>query len=272
MKYLKGSSQQLRQLFEQSITVRAIAEPLASFDDDEDCARACEFMARKNFDLIGVRRDGVISGYVERSSLLDGALGDHLRPFGPDELLTENASLLDVFERLCRHPRAFVVIWDQVAGIVTRGDLQKAPVRMWLFGLMSLIEMQLLRIIREYYPDDAWQMELTPSRLEMAKRLYAQRRQRNEEIGLDECLQLGDKLTIVFKTPAIRRQLRLEEFEVVSRHNFEDRFAKPLGLLRDRVAHSQDILIGDWQTTLETALLAEALLKRCEAVNPALSE
>ena len=41
-----------------------------------------------------------------------------------------------------RTGRASVTILDSVFGIITPADLQKAPVRMWLFGIMTLIEVR----------------------------------------------------------------------------------------------------------------------------------
>ena len=82
---------------------------------------------------------------------------------------------------------------------MTRGDLQKAPVRLWLFGLVSLLEMQMLRVVRERYPADSWVPLLTDERCVGARRVFAERRRRNEANDLSDCLQLGDKATILMK-------------------------------------------------------------------------
>jgi hypothetical protein len=71
-----------------------------------------------------------------------------------------------------------------VSGIITKGDLQKAPLRMWLFGLLSLIEMQLLRLIRTTYPDDTWTQLLSYGRLGKAQQFLEDRQRRNEAIDL----------------------------------------------------------------------------------------
>src|SRR3990172_1407829 len=189
MKHLKSSLNDLRELFEHSITVRHISEPLASFDADHPAAQVLEFMDKKDYDVVGVRKDGLVSGYVRREdlSLEDGdKVGGHLVTFEPNEMLSETTPLVNVFEVLGNSPRAFVLILGQVGGIVTKGDLQKVPVRMWLFGLISLIEMHLLRIIRDYYPDDSWKPLglISSERLDGAEKRLAELRKRNEAIDL----------------------------------------------------------------------------------------
>jgi hypothetical protein len=77
----------------------------------------------------------------------------------------------------------------QVSGIITCGDLQKAPVRMLLFGLVTLLEMNLLRLVRLYYPQDSWQKVLKPDRLEAANKLWHESQQRNEATDLLDYLQ-----------------------------------------------------------------------------------
>jgi hypothetical protein len=84
-----------------------------------------------------------------------GNLADHLVPFEPAELVPETTLILNALQTVQQHFRAFVVILGHIGGIATRGDVQKVLVRMWIFGVISLIEMQLLRIIRDHYLGDS---------------------------------------------------------------------------------------------------------------------
>ena len=142
MKHLKSSLRDLRELFEHSITVKDIVEPLTSFDADHPADQARLFMEEKDYDVVGVREDGLVSGYARRPDLSGGKLGDYLVQFyepvdEPVELLPETTPLVKVFEALHDSSRAFVLVLGEVGGIVTRGDLQKIPVRMWLFGFLG---------------------------------------------------------------------------------------------------------------------------------------
>jgi len=166
VKHLKSSLRDLRQLFDRGVTVRHLAEPFASFDAERLVAQVRDFMEAKNFDVVGVRRNGTVVGYVHRVDLQDGALEHYLRPFEQQLLLDEWTPILQVLRLLTESPRVFVAVMGEVSGIITKGDLQKIPVRMWLFGIISLLEMQFLRLIRAAYPQDSWKALLSsPDRL-----------------------------------------------------------------------------------------------------------
>lgn len=97
-------------------------------------------------------------------------------------MIAESTPLLDVLPILRDNQRIFVLERNQVTGIVTRGDLQKAPIRMLLFGLISLFEMNLQKIIRIYYPYESWENLLSKKRIENVKDLLVERKKRNEAI------------------------------------------------------------------------------------------
>jgi hypothetical protein len=254
MKHLKSNVSDLRSLFEQSISVQCIAESLASFDADASVNRALQVMNERDFDIIGVRDNGHIVGYINRKENLSGVLRDHLVPFDNKHLIDSAAPLPKVFSALMETPRVFLIVLGEVGGIVTRGDLQKSPIRMWLFSLISLIEMQLLRIIRELFPDESWTTEIAGKRLDKAKELYAERERRNENIDLAECLQLPDKSDIVLKSKEFTNSLMNDSKRSIRK------LIKRLQKLRDRLAHAQDIRGDDWKDTISLAEKAEAFL------------
>jgi hypothetical protein len=262
MKHLKTTSHDLRELFERGITIKNIAEALVSFDEHTAASEVYDCMCDKDYDVVGVRQLGVVRGYVQRDSVGDGELGAYMQPFEPDALLAESASLLRVFAAMRGSSHVFVVIFGEVGGIVTRGDLQKAPVRMWLFGLISLIEMQLLRIIREGYPDDSWQPLLSEHRLYLAQKLLSDRQRRNEAIDLEDCLQFADKRTILLKSRKLWKQMDFGS------KSAGESLLEDLEKLRNRLAHAQDIMHDDSLKIIELATDAERFLHCCENLIP----
>jgi hypothetical protein len=148
MKHLKSSADDLRELFDQHISVRYVAEHLASFDEEADASGILSFMKNRDFDAVGIRRQGHVIGYVEREDLANGVLVSHIKDFSEGDLIDDSDPLLNAFMALRHSERLFVRVLGRVGGIVTRGDMQKAPARMWLFGVITLVEMHLLRIIR----------------------------------------------------------------------------------------------------------------------------
>ena len=260
MKYLKSSLLHLRDIFEHSLAARDLAEPLASFDDIRAVEDVLAFMKQKDFDVVGVRRNGRIAGYAERSLLHCGVPGDNLFEFENAVVFNDVEPITEVLRRLGKAPRIFVDTRDHVWGIITPGDLQKAPMRMCLFGLISLLEMQLLRLIRHVYPDDKWRSMLSPDRFEKVKDTYEDRRRRNEGTDLADCLQFADKKTIIAKSEGLHVQLGFESCQEAKSQlkNLED--------LRNDLAHSQDILAGRWPEIVQLASKVEELIERCEGV------
>jgi hypothetical protein len=199
MKHLKSSSKDLHRLFSQVLTVRELAEPLASFDREAPAEKVSAYMAAKDFDIVAVRDGARVAGYVHRSDLDEGVVGDHLKPIDTSEVLHENSPLSEVLEALASGRRwVFVGFLGSPCGIVTLGDLQKAPMRMWLFGLVSLFEMQLLKRIKEKYDDEGWQLNLPPKRLAGVEKTHRDRCKKQVSTYLVDCMQLADK-GILFK-------------------------------------------------------------------------
>jgi hypothetical protein len=260
MKQLKSSLGDLRRLFVWTITLRDIAEPLASFDDVQPAADVRAFMEQREFDVVGVRERGVVTGYTTRAPLIRGTAGQHRIMFGAEDVLPDSEGLPSAFAALRERRHVFVTVLGHVGGIVTRGDLQKAPVRLWLFGLVSLLEMQMLRVVRERYPDDAWSPLLSEERLTGVRQVFAERRRRNEENDLSDCLQLGDKATILMKDPEL---FALSGFP--SKRALE-LFFKEVGALRNALAHANDILAGRWPALVGLVSSLEGLLERLECV------
>jgi hypothetical protein len=168
--------------------------------------------------------------------------------------------LSELFEYLRDSPRVFVKDQERIVGIVTRGDLQKAPVRMYYFGLISLTEMQLLRIVRSAYPRESWKKLLSSGRLKKANDILFQRKTRNEALDLADCLQICDKLRIVCNIPEVQEYMR-------------NRFGKTEGLtesiesLRNRLAHAQDLVTGStWTKVIELAGDMQRLLEFLEKI------
>lgn len=262
MKQLKSSLGDLQRLFARTITLRDIAEPLSSFDAGQSAKEVGAFMDHRGYDVVGVREQGVVTGFAARTPLDGGPLGNHRQPFAAADVLPDSEPLLAAFAALRERRHVFITVLGHVGGIVTRGDLQKAPVRLWLFGLVSLLEMQMLRVVRERYPADDWSCHLTPERIEGARRVFEDRRRRREENELCDCLQLGDKATILMKDPELFAQSGF-----ASRQSLET-FFRDVGQLRNALAHANDILHGRWPALADLVNTLEAFLERLEGITP----
>ena len=260
MKQLKSSIEDLREIFEKGIKARHITEPFCSFDESAIAQDVKKFLDTKNFDVIGVRTNGIINGYACRRDLTEGKLSKYFKEFDPRELLPDTTSILEVLEVIIEFNHIFVLSFGRVAGIITRGDLQKVPIRMWLFSLISLIEMQMLRIIRERFPENSWDKLISTGRKEKVEELFMKRKKKNEEIDLLDCLEFCDKYTIISQTEDILEKLQYDKNDFCT-------LLKNLRKLRDNLAHVQDIITANWPSIIILSKTAEEFLKSCETIN-----
>src|SRR5262249_23204185 len=160
-------------------------------DADAASAQLRDFMADRALDVVGIRRHGRVVGYVERRSLENGACGACLRPLSEAAVVDDTTPLLGVLAALSVAPFVFVTALGSVCGIVRLADLQKPPVRMWLFGIVTLIEMRCAELIEEHCPGDAWKQYLSEARLQKAEALLAERSRRSQSLRLLDCLQFS---------------------------------------------------------------------------------
>lgn len=272
MKHLKSSYRDLHRLFSQILTVRELAEPLASFERDHPVGRVRAFMVERDYDLVGVREEGVTTGYARRDRLTGERLADCMEPIHEQEVLDESEPLSTALARLSAGRWVFVSFLGTPSGIVTRGDLQKAPMRMWLFGLISLFEMQLLRWVRDAYPDGSWAPLLKANRLEGAEKVFASRKRANDATDLADCLQLCDKGTLFLKSPDLRKALSDQAKEhrgSLSATGWES-FVRATTALRDQIAHSSSISSDAWPEIVELVQRIEKFMEVLEATSPPL--
>ena len=246
-------------LFAKVFAARDIAEPLGSFDDDTPAAKAGAVMRERGWPVAGVRSAGLVDGYLRVEDLDSGHCADHRRPFSRGQVIRADATLSEVIFVLTRYTGCFVESMGEVSGLILREHVQKPIVRMWLFGMITVVEMNLTRRIGERFPDDGWRDLVAPARLEKADQLAAERRRRGHEAGLIDCLQLSDKMQIL-----IRDDAELAWMGFTSRR-VAKAVAKEFESLRNNLAHAQDIVSSDWPQIARMTQRIEQLLDQSPA-------
>jgi hypothetical protein len=215
------------------------------------------------FDVLGVRRSGRVVGYLEAETASAGNVADHVRNFHASELVSDSTPIVEVLDALRTRPRIFVISGNHVFGIITRADLQKPAVRIAVFGLVSLFEAQLSRLVQDTYPKGEWQNRLSETRLEAAQRIYKERVARNEEIDLVDCVQLADKRDLLLRADLSQEVLRFPSKSAAKR------FFSELEKLRNKLAHSQDLVTGSsWDTLIPLIEELDLLVERIESSYP----
>lgn len=258
---IRSSYKDLRAIFRIAITAKYISEKLQSRNSSDRAPVVRWHMRALDFDEMGVRRSGKVCGYVERLEVDIGPCSNYMKTFLPAEKVKESTPLIDVLMRLRDSRRVYVFEDDRVIGIITRGDLQKAPVRMFLFGVITLLEMHLVRLIHVHWPNDAWKRHLKAERLEAAGKIHAERKARNEGVDLVDCLQLCDEIRLVLRVPGVEILMR-------QRLGRSMRHLSSLEPLRNRLAHGQDLVAGmTWANLIDLVKDATQLLELFESID-----
>ena len=253
----KETPLQLRmaRILDQGFSAMDIAEPLPSLDGDQPALRAKEFMITNKLDILGVRKDASIIGYVLPADLTDGTCSEHIRSFGHN-IITDSTSIADVIIQLEELDFTFISILGTVSEVMIKDDIDKPPVRMWLFGIVTILDMYISRQVEITFPDDEWQAKLSPQRLEKAIKLQEERLRRNQRARLIDCLQLTDKAYILVKDPASK-----EDLNFTSKRDAE-RQIKSFESLRNNLAHTQSLTTYDWKTIVSLAERQDKILTR----------
>jgi hypothetical protein len=265
MAWTRTNYDSLRRVFFDGFTAADVAEPLISFDAATACSEAVKVMSAHHFDAVGVRHGGLVAGYALRGDLIDGTCGEHLQAFDESGVVLESLPLSNLLLRMAKTPRLFVRAFGAVTAIVTPDDLQKPPVRMWLFGMITFIEMRMTELIERLCPAEGWRQFVSESRLEKAAALREERKVRGQDPSLLDCLQFSDKGQIIAKNEAIRDLTRF-----TSRRQTEQAI-RALESLRNSLAHSQD-LACEWQTIVMLSEEFEQVLTGTEQVRAVLGE
>lgn len=252
---MDSSQLSLRRVFQQGFLVQDIARPLISFDDFAPSRQVKEILRSSRNEFAGVRTDGFVTGIVEFGDLAEANCGQFARPVDGSLLVTDRMPLAELVLRLNDQPRLFVSALGQICGVVSRLDLHQPPARMWLFGMITLLEMRFTRLIELQCPEEAWRSSISAGRLQKAEALQSERRRVKQDLSLLDCLQFSDKAQIVARNEELRQSTRFQ-----SRRQVED-VGKRLEKLRNNLAHAQDIVTSDWPTIVELVENLDAVLE-----------
>lgn len=189
------------------------------------------------FDQFAVERGYEVIGTLEipPQSVGDARVEELMRPLADQVLVGEHTPLLDFLDSLSpTRPYRFVLRGSRVAGIVTRSDLLKLPVRTLAFSVITCLERIMSGVIRLKFPDSAdWLSKLSDKRragiFEKREKLAARRL----DPDLLELTDLCDK-----------RGLCLQVIASQGRKEFE-RDLRSVENLRNDIAHAGTFVAVD---------------------------
>ena len=250
----------LRKVLEDSFQVRHIAVAIECCDADDDAQKTRQQMQANRFDVLGYRENGEIQGYVVQNELRDGKCRKYWKRFQPAELVPCNGPLFKLLSMMKNTSRYFVQQGASVKAIVTTGDLQKAPVRMMLFGFVSLMEMYLLAMTRQCYPaEHELRKQMDQTLLQEAEVCFRKSKGKRQDVDLAECVSMTGKSRLLTRTPGF------VEFFGYPDRGAAAKFFDSCVDLRNRLAHGQDLLTNtSWRSIITTAEKMERFLVKYE--------
>jgi len=257
MSGLVSSIEDLRRFLDLSLTAETICENLVPSPAAVPASALREELEHRGYD-VAVLEDPEsqrVHRYVRVEALSKGTCGDCAEPIPLEGTVAKATSLRDCLGPVVELGRVFVLGRKGVEAIITPADLEKQPVRLLLFGVISTLEMAMLGLIRVRFPEETWSECLSGDRLEKAREILRDRRQRNEGIDLAECLQICDKVAVLLKSTPV-----WEDWGFGSKSEAR-KFFNRLQRLRDKLAHGHDLALGsNWSEIVATFCRAEEVL------------
>lgn len=165
-------------------------------DTVEDVLRRPELL---DFDCIPVRDSGHIIGYIQRGPDLSGRVRDQMRPIEESVLVSADLPLTHYMALIPERPFRLVLDGVMIRGIVTWSDLQKLPVRLFVFSLITHLEMVMAQYIQDHLGVDEWLQKISSGRREKIVEKQEALVRKNLEPPLIELTDFCDKRDILAK-------------------------------------------------------------------------
>ena len=143
-------------LFTEAFSARDILEPLPSYDRQHLDVLCRDAVTRPQGRVFGVRDQGLVNAYCLSGDWSEQGLLRSPRLMEPAQILNIEAAFDSVVHVLTLYSHCFVAVQRSVIGVIGREHMEKPVVRMWLFGIIILIEMLTVSQIRRLWPQESW--------------------------------------------------------------------------------------------------------------------
>ena len=128
------------------LTARSVMTPCAELmmvEAGSDWGLILTEASQRHYDIVPHCAGGTITGVVWVSSAI-------MEPLAPRWLLSSDTSIPDLLEILAdaSPPVRLVLYGDEVVGLISAADLNRLPVRAYLYGVVGSLEVALARFVR----------------------------------------------------------------------------------------------------------------------------
>ena len=247
------------------VTQIMVAEPDFCTKSD-DPLTILEVMHRKNYDIMPVKENGKFVGYVEKSLLVKiKQIEPAIQQIKLDIVVSADTRVHEMIDLFQKSRFFFVNRANDLVGLVTYADLDKIPVRAWLFILISKFEFLLLQLIKNFHKGSSWLDELTPKRRKKIADLFDEKRRHDIDISLEDCLNFGDMIEL------LECDSKLRSFVGYSSKSSCKRECSGLDVLRNNVMHPSNSLVNNYDGVKTLSERIERLQQATKRIESALS-
>lgn len=162
-------------------------------------------MKKENYDIMPVKENNKFIGYVVRDLLMEmKQIETAMQEIELDLVVSTDTRAHEMIELFQKSKFFFVNRANDLVGLVTYADLDKIPVRVWFFILISRFESLLLQLIKSFYEKKSWLNKLTTKRRKKITDLLNEKRKHDIDISPEDCLNLGDMIELLGRDKELR--------------------------------------------------------------------
>lgn len=237
-------------------------------------AERLEVMKHRRFDVVPVLQgkdleSGHISDYLDRETVVQRIeqgfryCMDASTKIGEDDRMKEDVHIEDVMAKFqsradkLKIPFFLVNSADKIVGLVTLADLDKIAVKMYLFALISELELSLLDIISKHY--ESLKTACKCRYCNGKRKILSADKKKNPEDRLEDYYYLY--LTEMF------HMITQSDLNVRIAPHFKTKDYIDIVQLRNTVAHTKPLVSGKFpvKRLIETQNLIKSLISACKS-------
>jgi hypothetical protein len=225
-----------------------------------------EEMEAHNFDIAPVTENGNMQWFVQRETLKTQNSSLRLKEVAESimvkHVISEQSRIEELLDLLTRQDFFFVIGKKEVTGLITYADLNKRPVKLLFYLLISELEARLIEMIKHRFPQIADSIKhLRPSQQKEIEGYLKGSRRGDSEISVEQYFSTSHVMTIVVDDSTLREQLGYHS-KKQARKNLD-----PIVTLRNKIMHPRS-LIKDREETKKLKqkydLITDLLKTACE--------
>jgi uncharacterized protein YutE (UPF0331/DUF86 family) len=219
-----------------AFTADQIASGITNYKSDTTKEIILEEMENNRYDVIGAEDNyGKLIGYFQKDSNLNRL--EYVSPINSQLVISGDSPLKEVIIELQDKDFVFVLNKTEINKIITKADIGKQPVRIYLFGLISTFEVTISKfIIDKGLTKSEIEEMISPNAFKKADEIYKDRVKYNIDIDFVYCLNLVDKKEIILKNEELISVLKIKNKSKFSR------YVSKLNRFRNSLVHGYDFM------------------------------